>query len=97
VFWDVTPCGSYNNRSFGGTYRFRHQLVLLRSVLQLLVNANSIPSWLILSNLMIEAIRSYETSVITRAVERNTPEEFILRSHLCEKLKSYIELTGWAL
>jgi hypothetical protein len=25
VFWDVTPCGSCDNRSFGGTYRLYHQ------------------------------------------------------------------------
>jgi hypothetical protein len=28
VFWDVTPCGSYKNRRFGGTWRLPHQLVL---------------------------------------------------------------------
>jgi hypothetical protein len=25
VFWDVTPCGSCNNRRFGGTWRLFHQ------------------------------------------------------------------------
>jgi hypothetical protein len=25
VFWDMTPCGSCQNRYFGGTYPFRHQ------------------------------------------------------------------------
>jgi hypothetical protein len=25
VFWDVTPCGSYKNRRFGGTWRLLHQ------------------------------------------------------------------------
>jgi hypothetical protein len=25
VFWDVMPCGSCENRSFGGTYRLHHQ------------------------------------------------------------------------
>jgi hypothetical protein len=25
VFWDVTPCGSFNNQRFGGTYRLNHQ------------------------------------------------------------------------
>jgi hypothetical protein len=25
VFWDVTPCGSFKNRRFGGTYRLLHQ------------------------------------------------------------------------
>jgi hypothetical protein len=44
VFWDVTPCGSCNNRRFGGMHRLR-----LRSLLQLLVNANAVPSSLILS------------------------------------------------
>jgi hypothetical protein len=24
-FWDVMPCGSYKNRSFGGTYRLHHR------------------------------------------------------------------------
>jgi hypothetical protein len=25
VFWDVTPCGSYKNRRFVGTFRLHHQ------------------------------------------------------------------------
>jgi hypothetical protein len=25
VFWDVMPCGSCTNRSFGGTWRLLHQ------------------------------------------------------------------------
>jgi hypothetical protein len=25
VFWDVTPCGSCKNRSFGGNWRLLHQ------------------------------------------------------------------------
>jgi hypothetical protein len=25
VFWDVTQCGSYKNRRFGGSYRLHHQ------------------------------------------------------------------------
>jgi hypothetical protein len=44
----------------------------------------------ILVRLMMEAIRSSETSVLTRATWRNTPEEAILHSHRCENLKSYI-------
>jgi hypothetical protein len=41
VFWDVTPCGSCENRRFGGTYCLRHQgdFVFLRSVRQLLFTA----------------------------------------------------------
>jgi hypothetical protein len=26
VFWDITPCGSWNNRRFGGTYHLLHQV-----------------------------------------------------------------------
>jgi hypothetical protein len=26
VFWDVTPCGFYKNRRFGGTWRLLHQV-----------------------------------------------------------------------
>jgi hypothetical protein len=25
VFWDVTPCGSFKNRRFGGTWRLQHR------------------------------------------------------------------------
>jgi hypothetical protein len=25
VFWDVMPCGSYEDQRFGGTYRLNHQ------------------------------------------------------------------------
>jgi hypothetical protein len=25
VVWNVTPCGSYKNRRFGGTWRFHYQ------------------------------------------------------------------------
>jgi hypothetical protein len=56
-----------------------------------LVTAN-VPSSLILT-LMIEAISSSETSVITRAI----PEDGILHRHRRETLKYYIALTGWDL
>jgi hypothetical protein len=25
IFWDMTPCGSYKNRRFGGSYRLHFQ------------------------------------------------------------------------
>jgi hypothetical protein len=45
----------------------------------------------------MEAIRSPETLVLTRAIRRNVPEDGILQSYLRENLRSYIALTGWAL
>jgi hypothetical protein len=50
-----------------------------------LVTAN-VPSTLILSKLMIEAIHSPETSVLTRATRRHIPEDSILRSYRRENL-----------
>jgi hypothetical protein len=46
---------------------------------------------------MMEAIRSFKTSVLTRATRRNIPEDDILHSHRLGNFKSYIALTGWAL
>jgi hypothetical protein len=63
----------------------------------LLFAAKAVPSSLILFTLIMEAIFSSEISVITRATRPDIPEDGILHSHRGEKLKSYIELTGWAL
>jgi hypothetical protein len=61
----------------------------------LLITAN-VSSSLILSTVMMEAIHSYETSVLTKSTH-HIPEDGILHSHCRENLKSYITLTGWAL
>jgi hypothetical protein len=59
--------------------------------------ANVVPSSPILVTLMIEALRSSETSVLTRATQRSIPENASLYSRRRENLKSYIALTGWTL
>jgi UTP-glucose-1-phosphate uridylyltransferase len=68
-----------------------------RSVLQLLVADDVVPSSPILVTLMMKAIRSYDKSILTRAIGRNIPKYGILHSHRRENIKSYIELTGWTL
>jgi hypothetical protein len=61
----------------------------LRDVLQLLLNANVVPSSLILFTLMMLAIHSSETSVPSRATWRRIPEDGTLHRHRCGNLKSY--------
>jgi hypothetical protein len=64
---------------FEGTYRM-HRLLLI---------ANVVLSSPILVTLMMQAIRSYETSVLARVTRRNIPEYGILHSHHRENPESY--------
>jgi hypothetical protein len=53
-----------------------------------LVTANVVPSSSILVTLMMEAIRSFEASVLTRATRRHIPENVIFHSNRLENFKS---------
>jgi hypothetical protein len=55
---------------------------------QLLVTANLVPSSPIRATLMMAALRSPETSVLTRVTRRNIPKDSILHGHRRENLKS---------
>jgi hypothetical protein len=59
------------------------------SVRRLLVTANVVPSSPTPVTLMIEAIRSSETAVLTRATRRNIPEEAVLHSIIHHMLRVY--------
>jgi hypothetical protein len=94
VFWDVTTPGSCNNWRFGGTYRLHHRGDKKRRT-RSNISSNQHPKLVtgkvfrsspILFTLIREAIRSSETSVITRARRLHIPEDDILHSHGRKKL-----------
>jgi hypothetical protein len=99
----VTPCGSCKNRCFVGMYHPHHhggKNHWVRNVSSnyqlkhtvLLITANA-PSLLIFSTLMIEAISSSETSVLTRATWCHIPEDSIFQ--LQTKMEFFSHRLRW--
>jgi hypothetical protein len=68
VFWDVAQ-----SRRFRGTYRFHHHGEHNQRY------SNNVSSWMIISALMKEEMRSCETSVRARATRRYIQEAIILQ------------------
>jgi hypothetical protein len=78
VFLDVTTCVFCEDRHYGR----KVSLVFLFSVFHLPVTANAVPSSLILFTLIIEAVLSSDTSVLTGAARCHIPEDGIIQSPL---------------
>jgi hypothetical protein len=80
---DVNCKSIFKKASFGMLRR----VALVRTDVS---EANVVPNSPILVTLMMEALSSSETSVLTRATRRNIPEDAVLHSHRRENLKSYM-------
>jgi hypothetical protein len=94
---NVALVGNYVSEEHIASFNKVTRNSIFCSFRQLLVTPNIIPSSPILVTMMMEALSSSETSVLTRETRRNIPEDGIIYSHRRENLKSYIALTGWTL
>jgi hypothetical protein len=82
MFWDVMPCGACKNRHFLGTYHLHHKGDNNWQARSVSVTSNQstlrINTCILLVTVMIEAIHSSETLVLTRDTQCNIPEDGIL-------------------
>jgi hypothetical protein len=89
VFWDVAPCRSCVNRSFGGTYHL-HLEVRKNPRARNQRKQVAAATFAGFSTLKMEAIHSSEKSDHTKSTRRHIPEDGILHSHRRGNLNSYI-------
>jgi hypothetical protein len=92
-FIRVTRIGELGTTQAATSNRRMLPMVFLRSVRRLLVTACVVPSSSILVTLMMEALSSSETSVLTRVTRRKNSEDTILHSHRRENLKFYKDVS----
>jgi hypothetical protein len=98
VFWDVSPCSSCVNRSFGGSYRLHLQGGQNRgwgiSASRWLQTTLTGFSQVVFSTLKMEGKSSSETSGHTGTTRQHIPEKAFFIVTTMENLKSYIDMNS---
>jgi hypothetical protein len=99
--WVGQTCSMSYHYNAISTFRihvdYPSHIMFMLSALRLVVTANIVPSSPNLVTLMMEVIRSSETSVLTSATRCIIPDGGIIHCHSHKCHKSYITLTDWAL